>query len=387
MSDASHVSAASREDPLTIRAIYAYPLRATLPRAQSTSQGDYPAVEIVVVEVKTASGHVGWGECLARRGAAAYADLVTAVLAPRLIGRSAHDRRALWKVMRASLSGRGGGMLLEAIAGVDVALWDLAGKAAGQPVHRLLGGIGRSQVEAYASSINWRDDAAAEAEVAAARAKGFSWIKVKLGRPIPDAIRRARLVRDLVGSEVTLVADANWAYDVDEAVAVGRVLADLDYGWFEEPIAPEDRAGYALLRQKLGVRLAAGESDYVATHTRELLADRSLGVIQPDVARSGGITETWRIAELAAVHHTAYAPHVGWSGAVCAAASLQLAAAAESFLTFECMVFDNPLRQELLLEPVGEAAALRDGRLPVPQGPGLGIEIDRAVLERFRVGG
>jgi galactonate dehydratase len=181
--------------------------------------------------------------------------------------------------------------------------------------------------------------------------------------------------------------DANWAYDVDDALRVGRALADLGYDFFEEPIVPHDRAGYRRLAQHLPIRLAAGESDFVATEALELLADRSIGMIQPDVARSGGITETWRIAELAAAHHTAFAPHVGWSGAVCVAAGLQLAAAAESFRTFECMVFDNPLRDALCRPLVGGAPQLEGGRLPVPTGPGLGVALDREALERFRVRG
>jgi galactonate dehydratase len=116
-----------------------------------------------------------------------------------------------------------------------------------------------------------------------------------------------------------------------------------------------------------------------------MLQDRSLGLIQPDVTRSGGITETWRIAELAAAFNTAYAPHVGWSGAICVAASLQLAAAAESFRTFECMVYENPLRDAFTRPLVGEGSQLVEGKLAIPQGPGLGIEIDREALKRYRI--
>ncbi|HEX6977773.1 MAG TPA: mandelate racemase/muconate lactonizing enzyme family protein [Alphaproteobacteria bacterium] len=372
--------------PLRLARITAHPLRVVLPKAQRTSQGDYPAVEILVVEVETEDGLVGWGEGLARRGAKAYAGFVDDVLAPRLLGCDARDRRALWRTMRAALSGRPGGQLVEAIAAIDIALWDLAGKAAGQPIHRLLGGMGRREVAAYASSINWLDDATVEAEVASALSAGFREIKVKLGQPVDAAIARAALVRRLAGDRIALYADANWAYDVDDALRVGRALADLGYGFFEEPIVPQDRAGYARLAHHLPIRLAAGESDYVASEALDLLADRSIGLIQPDVTRVGGITETWRIAELAAIHHTAYAPHVGWSGAICVAASLQLAAAAETFRTFECMVYANPLRESLVRPSVGEAHALTDGRLSVPDGPGLGVDIDRDVLAAHRIG-
>lgn len=369
----------------SIARIASHPLRAGLEKTQRTSQGDYPAIELVVVEVTTDDGITGYGEALARRGAAGYARLIDDALSPRLIGKDPADRRALWKLMRNALSGRPGGQLVEAISAVDIALWDIAGKAAGEPIHKLLGGMGRRRVPAYASSINWLDDATVEAEVAAALKAGFREIKIKLGHPLKDAIARAKFIRKLAGDDIALYVDANWAYDVDDAMIVGRALVDLGYGFFEEPIAPHDRAGYARLAQHLPIRLAAGESDYVASEALMMLQDRSLGLIQPDVTRSGGITETWRIAELAASFNTAYAPHVGWSGAICVAASLQLAAAAESLRTFECMVYANPLRDSFTIPVVGEGYQLVDGMLDVPQGPGLGIEIDREMLARHRI--
>lgn len=369
----------------SISQIAAYPLRAVLAKAQRTSQGDYPAIEVVVVEVTTSDGIVGYGEGLARRGAAGYARFIDEALSPRLIGKDPADRRALWKLMRGALSGQPGGQIVEAISAIDIALWDIAGKAAGEPIHKLLGGMGRTRVPAYASSINWLDDATVEAEVAAALKAGFREIKVKLGHPLKNAIARAKFVRRLAGDDIALYVDANWAYDVDDALVVGRALADLGYGFFEEPIAPHDRAGYRRLAQHLPIRLAAGESDYVASEALAMLQERSLGLIQPDVTRSGGITETWRIAELAASFNTAYAPHVGWSGAICVAASLQLAAAAETLRTFECMVYANPLRDSFTQPVVGEGSQLIDGQLEVPQGPGLGIEVDRDMLARHRI--
>lgn len=371
---------------LTIASVRAHPLRATLATVQRTSQGDWPALEIVIVEIETECGLTGIGECLARRGAAGYARFIETALAPKLIGRSTHDRRALWAAMRGTLTGRTGGMLIEAIAGIDIALWDLAGQAAKQPIWRLLGGMGRRSVVAYASSLNWGDDARAEQELASALARGFRQVKVKIGKPADAAIRRVRMLRRLAGDSIMLAVDANWIYDADEALAVGKALADEGYGWFEEPIHPDDHAGYRHLRRHLPVRLAAGESDFTAADSADLVEDRTLGLIQPDVARSGGITETWRIAEHAALHHVAYAPHVGWSGGVCSAASVHLAAAAESFLTFECMVFDNPLRQALTVPVLGDVGRLEaDGTLAVPDTPGLGVTLDREALARHLI--
>jgi L-alanine-DL-glutamate epimerase-like enolase superfamily enzyme len=372
-------------DDLIIRSVTAHPLRAMLPTVQRTSQGDWPSLEIVIVEVTTESGLVGIGEALARKGAAGYARFIDGALTPKLIGRSAHDRRALWQAMRMTLTGRTGGMLIEAIAGIDIALWDLAGQAAGQPIWRLLGGAGRQRVDAYASSINWSDDARVEAEVAKALAQGFRQIKVKIGRPVEDAVRRVKFVRRLVGDDILLGADANWIYDADDAMRVGRAMAEANYWFFEEPVPPDDHAGYRRLAQHLPIRIAAGESDFVAGDSADLVINHTLGLIQPDVARSGGITETWRIAEHAATHGVAYAPHIGWSGGVCSAASLHIAAAAENFLTYECMVFDNPLRQSLTHPVIGDVGGLRDGMLDVPQGPGLGVTLDRAMLAKLTV--
>ncbi|MEO7941208.1 MAG: mandelate racemase/muconate lactonizing enzyme family protein, partial [Burkholderiaceae bacterium] len=274
---------------LTISAIQAIPLTAAMQAGTRTSQASYDAVSIVLVELRTADGLVGYGECLGRFGAASYASFINQVLAPLLLGQSAFDIRRHWMRMRAALTGRAGGILIEAIAGVDIALWDVVGKALGQPVHRLLGGMGRSAVDCYASSINWADPDTMEAQTRAVMAMGFKAIKVKLGTPVDRAIAAASGVRDVVGGGMRLGVDANWAYTVDEAMSVGRALQALDYWFFEEPIVPEDVQGYGLLRRSLSIMLAAGESDYTVAHASTLLRDRLVGIIQPDVARAGGI--------------------------------------------------------------------------------------------------
>lgn len=365
-----------------IESIVAHPLRAVLPSVQRTSQGNHESIDIVVVEVTTSDGVTGFGECLARKDSRAYARIIEGMLAPAVIGRDARDRRGIWGDMRRAITGRPGGQIIESMAGIDIALWDIVGKALGQPIYRLLGGMGRRAVPAYASSINWLADDVVEREIEAALAQGFREIKMKIGQPVGDAIARAAFARKLVGDDIVLYADANWAFDVHEAIKVGQALGELGYGFFEEPIAPNDRAGYRRLAETLPIRLAAGESDFVAAEAAELIADRSIGVVQPDVARAGGVTETWRIAELAAVFHTAYAPHVGWSGAICEAASLHLASAAPATRTFERMVFPNPLREELC---VGGQPPMVEGKVTPPEGPGLGVEVDRERLEYFRI--
>jgi len=370
---------------LIIQRVKAIPLTARMPDGTRTSQGDFGAVSMVLVQVETADGVVGYGECLGRFGPLAYARFIQDVLAPKLIGQSAFDIRRLWKLMRTSLSGRAGGMMLECIAGIDIALWDVVGKGTGQPVHRLLGGMGRDVVDCYASSLNWAPIDAMIHQAHAVTAIGFKTIKVKLGQPVGRAIEAAAAVRQAVGPHMVLGVDANWAYSLDDAVKVGAALDRLNYWFFEEPIVPEDVAGYGLLRQKLPIMLAGGESDFTVAHARELIEQRAVGLIQPDVARSGGISETRDIATLAHAFHVGYAPHVGWSGAICVAASLQLAAAMPAFVTFECMCIDNRLRDELTLTPIGSPSQLVNGQMPVPKLPGLGVEINWDAVERYRV--
>lgn len=371
---------------LAIADVIAHPLKVALPKTQVTGARAFPEIELVIVEVVTAGGLVGWGECLGRTGSVAYASAVENLLKPAILGEDTRDAARLFGKMQRLLTGRTGGMLIEAIAGVDIALWDIAGKAVGLPVGKLLGGMGRERIDAYASSINWTDDKGAAEETESALAHGFKQIKVKIGKPVDKALKRCAQLRKIAGDQIKLSVDSNWAYDLDEAVEMAAGLADLGYWWFEEPIVPEDLEGYRMLRAKSRVRLAAGESDFTVEDARELIAPRSVGIIQPDVARAGGISESRRIADLADAFHVAYAPHVGWSGAVCAAASLQLAAYAPNFLTFECMVFDNPLRNALSIPLVGEKTQLVDGQLVVPTAPGLGIEVDRDALKRFRAG-
>jgi galactonate dehydratase len=196
---------------LTISTVRAIPLTAQMQAGTRTSQAVYDKVSIVLVELHTTDGIVGYGECLGRFGAQAYASFINEVLAPLLLGRSAFDIRQHWIRMRAALTGRAGGILIEAIAGVDIALWDVVGKALQQPVHRLLGGMGRTVVDCYASSINWADAATMQAQTRAVLAMGFTSIKVKLGQPVDQAIAAAAAVREVAGSGVRLGVDANWA--------------------------------------------------------------------------------------------------------------------------------------------------------------------------------
>ena len=368
---------------IRITDVIAHPLTQSLPNPTVTSWGAYNQVSIVLVEVRTDQGLVGVGETLARFAPKAYAELIETSLKPRLVGQDARDIRGLWQQMRRALSGRAGGVLIEAIAGVDIALWDILGKAANMPIAKLLGGMGRDRVDVYAAAVNWVDDDAADRELERFIADGFPRIKVKVSKPVRDVCRRIERLRKRAGDQVELCVDANWAYNLEEAVEVSKALAANGYFWFEEPLAPEDEEGYEALRVRSEVPLAAGESNFTVDQAQRLIANRTLSYVQPDVARSGGISETLRIAQYAGVHNIGYAPHIGMSGIVCETASVHLAAAMPNFRMLECECDRSPFKTELADLTPG-CLRQKDGTLDVPDKPGLGIEIDWHAVTRLR---
>lgn len=369
---------------IRITDVIAHPLSQTLPKPTVTSWGTYSQVSIVLVEVRTDAGIIGVGETLARFSPKAYTELIETSLKPRLVGQDARNIGALWQSMRRSLSGRAGGMLIEAIAGVDIALWDILGKAAGLPVAKLLGGMGRERIDVYAAAVNWVDDAEADRELERYINEGFPRIKVKVANPVKEACRRIERLRKRAGDDIGLCVDANWAYNLDEAIEVGRALGANGYFWFEEPLPPENEQGYEELRKRCDVPIAAGESNFTADQAQRLVANRTLSVLQPDVARAGGISETRRMADYAGLHDVAYAPHIGMSGIICETASVHLAAALPNFRVMECECDLSPFKRELAdLDP--GCLRQRNGTLDVPTGPGLGIEINWDAVKRLRV--
>ncbi|WP_048648493.1 mandelate racemase/muconate lactonizing enzyme family protein [Nitratireductor soli] len=369
---------------IRITDLIAHPLTQTLPRPTVTSWGTYSEVSIVLVEIRTDAGIVGVGETLARFAPKAYAEAIETLLKPRLVGQNPTDISALWRSMRRALSGRSGGMLFEAIAGVDIALWDILGKVANMPIHRLLGGMGRTEVPCYAASVNWGDDPFMERELDRYLEKGFPRIKVKVANPVKEACRRIGHLRKRAGDDIDLCVDANWAYSLEEAVEVGRALTDNNYFWFEEPLRPEDEAGYEELHRRCATPLAAGESNYTLDQAMRLVSNRTLSYIQPDVARSGGITETRRMAEFAAAHDVQYAPHIGMSGIICETASVHLAAAMPNIKAMECETDESAFKTAITGTTPG-ADRQKNGMLPVPTGPGLGVEVDWDAVKRLRV--
>jgi D-galactarolactone cycloisomerase len=340
-----------------------------------------------LVEIETDAGLVGWGECLgpARANAALASEMGEA-----LVGRDPRDVEPIWFDLYAAWRDQGQrGVTMTAQSGIDIALWDLCGKASGQPIHRLLGGAFRSSVPAYATGgfrPHGRDRAAALAEETGGyAAEGFGGVKIKIGFGVEEDLAVIAAVRGAIG-DARLMIDANHGYDMAEAIALGRRAVDHGVDWFEEPVVPEHLAAYAQVRARQPIPVAAGETWHGRAAHAQAVEAGAVDILQPDVAGCGGITEMRKIVAMAETAGVRVVPHV-WGTGVAIAASLHMLAtippqpgrhvARHPWLEFDRT--PHPYRMAVLSEPIAHVA----GMVAVPDGPGLGVEIDRAALAAF----
>lgn len=369
---------------MKIRSIEAIPLEAKADKVITMSQGTFDSFRTTIVRIRTDEGIEGYGECMVRAAAEPTKAIVDKMLAPALIGRDPLDVEAIANDMFRSERHRGHtrGLFIEAMSGIDIALWDIIAKYHQMPLGKLFGGYDRKRVRAYASSV--MIDAP---EKMAERAQelvslGYRAIKVKIGTTRTNDVRIMETVRRAVGSGIDLMADANSFYgSVRDALYVGQALGEMGVLWMEEPVMPDNVEGYATLAARLDIALAGGESLFTARDYKDLLHRQCLDVVQPDITRCGGITESRRIAALALAYDREYAPHTGFSSSVCVFATMQLAAWAPNFTVYEYSLFGNPL-QRLTENPL---PAVTDGCFDIPQGVGIGCTLDEGFLEHYRI--
>jgi len=342
----------------------------------------------VLVEIECDDGTVGWGECLgpARPNAA-----IVATYAQWLVGQDPLETEKIWATLYNALRDQGQrGLTVTALSGIDIALWDIKGKHFGVPISTLMGGRFRTSVKAYATGSFKRDgvDRVEDnaAEMSAHRDAGFHACKVKIGFGEAEDLRVIAAVREAIGPDMRLMIDANHGYDAMEAIRVGQRAAEYGIDWFEEPVVPEQLGAYREVRARQPIPLAGGETWHTRWGHREPIETRAVDIIQPDLAGCGGFTEARRIADFASVHGVRVVPHV-WGTAVHIAAALQFMAAmvpspmrsnpVDPILEFDRT--DNPFRQAIVTLPIDHVK----GVVTIPDGPGLGIEIDRAALREF----
>ena len=388
---------------MKIAAVRARWLRAPIPaeRRHTSDFGVNDAFNTCLVEIETDAGLTGLGEAKVGVGNlghyAALVTLIHAELAPLLVGRDARDVSALWEAVyngsRAhyvALHGRTfpvvgrRGITVSALSGIDIALWDLLGKALGQPVWRLLGGRFRDRIPAYASG-GWAPVGGVGKQLRQYVERGHRAVKMRVGlqdRSVDDSAARVREARRALGPEIGLMVDAHGTWSVREAQRFARKVADCDLAWLEEPVSPDNVAGQAEVRAATDIPIAAGETEQTRFAFRDLIAARAVDVLQPDVAIAGGITETLRICALAASHGLTVAPHL-WGGAILFASGLHLAAAVPCVTTLEFSRGENPLLNDLIEEPF----ELVDGHVRPPERPGLGVTLNTALARAITVHG
>jgi D-galactarolactone cycloisomerase len=345
-------------------------------------------IDTVVVRIETDTGHVGWGEAKAPVAPQVTAKIIELLLTDIVLGADPRETTVLWERMYAGMRVRGhrAGFWLEAISGVDIALWDLAGQVAGAPISTLLGGRMRDAVRVYASGLpalplDAPDETLAELvdEARALREAGYPGVKIAIGRGVRGDLRTIRAIRDAMGEDFAIYADAAGVYARADAMRLGHELEALGVGFFEMPIPPEDVEGYAELARALSIPIAL-DSIMSRHEVVELIRAGAIDIVQPDVCRAGGITECRRIAELADDFGLAFQPHVSIGSAIHVAASAHLAVAMPNSLVCEYWIGRNPIGNAVIEQPI----TLDNGYLAAPQAPGLGIAIREKELLKHR---
>lgn len=384
---------------MKITKIQSHVLHHELPEELGYSQQYYNQRTAHLVEVETDEGVTGWGECFGPGNIAiANKGIVEGVIQPMVLGDNPLDRDVIWHKVYNLMRDHGQkGMPMQALSGVDIALWDIAGKVADLPISQLIGGRFRDQVQVYGYGMMLRrEDVPSMAarfgdEAAAIKEAGFAATKMKVGMGPKEDVVLCNAVRGGVGADFRFMVDANHCYTTSDAFYVGRALDELDAYWFEEPVAPEDHDGYRELRAGLNVNIAGGEAEFNRWGWRSILENRGLDLAQPEVCALGGISEYLRVLALCHAHHTPVINHV-WGSDLAVAVNLQLLAAmppmpgglhpSEPMLEFDTT--PNLFRNELLQTPLDIAAQVKTtgGTVRVPDGPGIGVEPNRDFIKR-----
>lgn len=359
----------------------------------------------LLVQIHTDEGLIGIGEAAAPGG---FLESIEAIILGELrqtiLGQDPFKVEKLWQMMAVRAHQRGRrGMLMMAISGVDIALWDIIGQATRTPLYRLLGGY-RETLDAYASAGFYaqdKDAAALANEVAGYVERGYRYVKIKVGRnpdvmlnplremwaadyataTLEEDVERVRAVRQAIGPQVRLALDANNAWTPAVALRFMREVEPFNICWLEEPVATEDIEGSALLAHQLDTPVAGYETETSLPGFRELISRRAVDIVQPDVIWSGGMTECRKIAALAQAYNLPVIAHA-FSSAVSLIANMHFIASIPNGGPVEVDQNPNPLRSELFELPLEISP---QGTIRLPDRPGLGVTLNQATIERYQL--
>ncbi len=356
--------------------------------------GRHVAYHAAVVVVETDEGIKGYGE--AKGDPDVMKAAIEKHLKPMLVGKDPTQVEYLWELMyngsRIGLTLKYGrphpvlghlGEYMCAVSGVDIALWDVTGKAMGVPIYKLMGGGYRNKIRAYASG-GWAPRHLAAEELSGYVAKGFNAVKMRVGgidepNQVRGSLARVEAVREALGPDVDIMVDSHGSFGATLGLKFAVGAEDYNLAWFEEPCTSDDVDGLARLRGATTIPIAAGENEFSRFGFRNYIEKQALDIFQPDAAICGGLTESKRIANLAYTWNIQMAPHV-WGSGLLFAASLQLAAAIPNYYIFEFCQAPNPLFSDLFTESLKVG---KDGFVDIPNKPGLGFELQPDLEKRF----
>lgn len=367
---------------MRITEIKAVPISFRIPEGKNVRLGIGRAVkrDAVLVRVTTDEGIIGWGEAHHGRCPGAIAKLIDTTMQELVLDADPLDSNGVWsRVHRMQLASHGmGAAATMALSAIDIALWDIRGKAAGLPIYRLLGG-GKRPTPAYAGgiSLGWQAPETLAEEAASYVARGYGALKLRVGDAPGIDIARVRAVREAVGGEVEILVDANTGYSLDDVRRVMPAYEELDVAWLEEPFPPHDYRDYKLATNYGHVPLAAGENHFTRFEFTRMIEDGAVRFAQPDLSKAGGITECARIAALCSAWRMSFNPHTSATG-INMVASIHMLSAVDNPGYFEGdLAHHNPFRDDVCGQPyeVGE-----DGCVLPMDGPGLGVEVDEAFI-------
>lgn len=381
---------------MKISAVTAMILRTPMKAPFTSARGWwYKTKNAMLVKVETDEGITGWGE--AYGPAEVTKAVVDSLLTSQILGEDPFDTNVLWEKMYQRVEDYDPqGFGVAAISAVDMALWDIKGKWSGLPVYKLLGGAHRKYVTPYATGLYFKEDsddydvftAPAVEEAIAYKEQGFPGIKMKIALPRAAELKRVQAIREAVGEDVELMVDANHGYSLYDAQWLAKAFEELKISWFEEPISPHDLKGYAELRTKTSIPLAGGENAFTRYAFKDIIDHRAMDIIQPDVCCCGGITEAMRISDLAETAGVSFITHV-WGSAVGTYGALQVMGALPpaphtwkaAHVWMEYEQTENPFRDLLVTEPIVQ----KDGKVMIPDKPGLGFEINPEIVDQYRI--
>ncbi|MCM5570441.1 mandelate racemase/muconate lactonizing enzyme family protein [Burkholderiaceae bacterium FT117] len=372
---------------MKISEIKAYPLSFRVSSAGAVRLGIGRTVkrDTVIVKIGTDEGLVGWGEAHHGRAPGSVAHLINTTLANLVMGMEATDVVGVWeRVYKMQLSSHGmGAASAIALSGVDMALWDLRAKAVGWPLYRLLGGRSKP-IPAYAGgiSLGYQPPAQLVDEARGLVERGYRALKLRVGDSWRADVERVEAVRKALGESIEILVDANTNYTVDDARHAMPAFDALRVGWLEEPFPPHDARSYRAAAGFGSTPLAAGENHYTRFEFQRVIEDGVISVIQPDLSKTGGLTEGLRIAALASAWKLRINPHTSATG-LNMAATLHFLASIDNGGYYEADASTENLFRDRLTSKACEVDP--EGFVLPPEAPGLGVEIDEEFIRAHPV--